>query len=169
MRERPADLDAVQTAAFVPAAAERVSELFWDIRAWHAIWTKIDEVEVVHDDGVHQEFVMGVERDGRREDVRTIRYRRGMREIEFFSPTPPPTMDVHRGTWGLRPHWTRPDACWVTACREYRLIRGEDEDAVAYARRRREYRERFAARLAAILGCFVEHYAGQAEREEVAA
>ena len=161
MRDEPADpgLDVVRSSAFVPVPPAQVAELFWDIRAWHAIWTKIDDVEVHYDDRVHQEFAMGVQRDGRREDVRTIRYRRDDGDIDFFSPAPPPTMDVHNGGWGFHVDAARPGCCHVTARRAYRLVRAVGESDDAYGRRRQAYGERFAQRLDAILACFVAHYA----------
>lgn len=171
MRDGPRDpsLDVVQSRALVPAPPAQVAELFWDIRAWHAIWTKIDDVEVRYDDRVRQEFAMGVQRDGRREDVRTIRYRRDDGDIDFFSPAPPPTMDVHNGRWGFRADAARPDCCHVMARREYRLIRADGESDDAYRRRRRDYGERFSQRLEAILDCFVVHYTQrQPQHPEVA-
>jgi hypothetical protein len=156
MHDAPRDVAAAR--ALVPAPPADVAALFWDIRAWHAIWTKIDDVEVAYDDGVHQEFAMGVQRDGRREDVRTIRYRRDDGDIDFFSPLPPPTMAVHNGRWGFRPAAGRPGCCVVTARREYELTRRPGEPAAAYGDRRREYCARFAERLRAILDGFADHF-----------
>ncbi len=158
MGDHDTGIDIVESGVVMPAPRAQVAELFWNICAWHAIWTKIYEVEVRYDDRVHQEFVMGVQRDGRREDVRTIRYRRDDGDIDFFSPAPPPTMSAHNGRWGFRAHSTDPGRCHVTARREYRLIRASAETDTAYRQRRAAYGERFTQRLESILGCFVAHY-----------
>lgn len=151
-------IDIVESHTIVPASRAQVAELFWNIRAWHAIWTKIDEVEVRYDDRVHQEFVMSVQRDGHREDVRTIRYLRDDGDIDFFSPRPPPTMSAHNGRWGFRPDPADCDRCHITARREYRLIRASAETDTGYRQRRTAYAEHFTQRLDAILDCFVAHY-----------
>jgi hypothetical protein len=161
---RDLQIDVALAEAVLPASRDDVAELFWDVEAWHAIWHGIDDVAVLYDDRAHQEFVMSVQRDGRREDVRTIRYLRDDGDIDFFSPRPPPTMSVHVGRWSFEDH---PGGCRTTARREYRLVREDGESASAYARRRRAYAERFADRLQAILDSFVAHYA--AARQEVAA
>ena len=154
-----ADCDRAHAQASVAAPRSAVAALFWDIAAWHAIWLKIDDVEVLYDDGVHQEFLMGVQRDGRREDVRTIRYRRSDGNIDFFSPRPPPTMSIHNGAWLFESDPARPDSCRVMALRHYQLIVGSGETHAEFLRRRRTYRQQFETRLQAILDCFVNHFA----------
>lgn len=157
-----ASLDAATAIALIPAPEREVSELFWDIGAWHRIWRRIDEVTVLYDDHVHQEFAMGVQRDGRREDVRTIRYRRDDGNIDFFTPVPPPTMVTHRGSWRFSPVLGMPGLCNASAHREYRLIQRPGEDDTAYRLRRKAYRENFSRRLQAILDSFVSHFGAQA-------
>lgn len=152
--------DVALAEAVVAAPRLEVVELFWDIGAWHAIWRGIDDVTVLYDDRVHQEFVMGVERDGRREDVRTIRYLRDDGDIDFFSPEPPPAMSVHCGRWAFL---DVPEGCRVTARRAYVLSRSDDEADGDHAGRRRDYRGRFEVRLQAILDCFVVHFARESE------
>jgi hypothetical protein len=151
--------DHAGASATLDAPREDVAALFWDIAAWHAIWHGIDDVDVRYDDGVHQEFAMGVQRDGRREDVRTIRYRHDDGDIGFFSPRPPPTMSAHSGAWLFEPDPLAADCCRVRARRDYRLIGAADESETELAVRRRHYRERFEDRLQAILDCFVDHFA----------
>ncbi len=135
---------------------ERAAEVFWDITGWYRIWDRISEVEVRYDDGAHQEFAMAVERDGRVEHVRTLRFRTAPGAIEFVSPEPPPTMAYHRGAWLFT---AAGDGCRVTAARRYELLREPDEDAEAHRDRSEAYRRRFAARLGRILDCFADHFA----------
>lgn len=161
------DLDVVTATALVQAPPEQVAALFWDIDAWHRIWLRIDEVEVRYDDLVHQEFVMAVQRDGRQENVRTVRYRRDDGDIEFFTPQPPPTMDRHRGTWRFTADPDHPGRCRVDAGRAYRLIRDPRHDDDAHRSYRTSYARRFSRRLQAILDCFVEHHATDSPAAEV--
>lgn len=151
--------DAAEAQASVVAPPAEVADLFWNIRAWHAIWLKIDDVEVLYEDPVHQEFVMGVERDGRREDVRTIRFRQSGGDINFFSPRPPPTMTSHRGSWRFRADPAIVSACRVLARREYELRRNAHESEADFQQRRLDYRQQLAARLQAILNGFAGHFA----------
>lgn len=153
------DWDHAEAQALVAAPRAEVAALFWDIAAWHAIWLKIDDVDVLYDDGAHQEFVMGVQRDGRREDVRTIRYRRRDGAIDFFSPLPPPTMVSHNGSWLFEVDPAQPDSCRVSARRNYQLIGALGETRTQFVDRRRDYRQQFEKRLQAILDCFVDHFA----------
>lgn len=161
MDDHDGDRDVAVAHAVLRASRDEVAALFWDIGAWHAIWHAIDDVTVLYDDHAHQEFVIGVQRDGRREDVRTIRYRRAGGDVDFFSPMPPPTMSLHVGSWGFM---EAPGGCRVTARREYRLLEQDGETADDRARRRRAYADRFAERLQSILDCFVMHYAPRTER-----
>lgn len=153
--------DRAEAHATLDAPRAAVVDLFWDVEAWHDIWRKIDDVEVLYDDGVHQEFAMGVQRDGRREDVRTIRYRRDDGDIDFFSPRPPPTMATHNGAWLFAGGGEPPATCRVSARRDYRLLREPGESAAEHAQRRGRYRERFEERLQAILDHFAAHFAAR--------
>lgn len=147
--------DVVRARAVVPASVPQVADLFWDVRGWHRIWNKIDEVAVLFDDGIHQEFRMMVQRDGRAEDVRTVRYRQPNGDVAFFSPAPPPAMTIHTGSWSFR---DVSGGCEVTAVREYRLRPGPQETAAELAASRAAYAQAFTGRLQAILDAFVAHY-----------
>lgn len=143
-----------EATAWLPAPAGAVAEMFWDMATWRRVWDPIERVEVTYQDPYQQEFVMEVERDGAVERVRTIRYRRPD-GIELFSPQPPPMMAVHRGWWLFR---ERSGGTEVTARRRYVLAAGHpDADG---------FRDRFSARLQAILDQFVAATAevGNAER-----
>jgi hypothetical protein len=146
--------DTIEVARRMYAPCDEVVSLFWDIEAWHAVWDRINTVYLVYDDALHQEFSMSVERDGRIEQVRTIRFRTSTGDIEFFSPDPPPTMVSHRGSWLFR---TGP-GCLVTARREYRLHRYQSESIEELTRRRRKYAQNFSSRLERILECFADYF-----------
>lgn len=152
-------VDRIEVSRRVPAPPEDVAGLFWDIERWQRIWYPINEISVPYDDGVHQEFRMFVERDGRIEDVRTIRFRDGA-DIVFFSPVPPPMMAVHRGRWDFAPDG---GGCVVRAVREYELLCGADEDAPGFAARRADFDRSFAERLGRILDSFAAHYGKPAD------
>jgi hypothetical protein len=157
--------DLLEARVHVRAAVPEVASLFWDVVAWTNVWNRIEQVSVLYDDPLHQEFRMEVERDGRTEAVRTIRFRDslpgalaggGGGDITFFSPNPPPTMTHHRGQWLFVPVG---GGCGIVARRDYALRRGEEEAAAAYAERRRSYRHSFHRRLGLILDSFVDHFA----------
>lgn len=147
-------VDRVEVSRRIPAPPEDVAELFWDIEHWQRIWDPISGIAVPYDDGAHQEFRMLVERDGRTEDVRTVRFREGG-DIVFFSPVPPPMMAVHRGRWAFAPDG---GGCVVRAVREYELLRGAAEGAPEFAARRAGFDRAFTERLGRILDGFAAHY-----------
>jgi hypothetical protein len=134
--------------AATPAAA---LEAFWDLDTWRAVWDRIEQVEISYADPCQQEFVMLVERDGRTERVRTVRYRRS-REIELFSPDPPPGMRRHTGAWVFDA--TRTGGARVTAVRHYELLPNGRPDG---------FHERFGLRLQAILDQFAVAFAAEQE------
>jgi hypothetical protein len=154
-------MDSVEARRVLNCLPDRARSRFWDFASWQRIWDPIASTQVLYDDGVHQEIAMAVERDGGIERVRTVRYLLGG-DIVFFSPDPPPTMNVHRGAWRFWPHGGR---CLAVAQREYRLTRRPDEDERAFAARRRRYSERFEERLDAILSCFVDHFSQRGQHE----
>ncbi|MEW9532350.1 hypothetical protein [Microbispora sp. NPDC049125] len=151
--------ECIEVDRLVTASPGRAAEVFWDITGWYRIWDRISEVHVGYDDGAHQEFAMRVERDGRLEQVRTLRFLTGSGDIEFVSPEPPPTMAFHRGAWRFT---AKGDHCQITAERSYELLREPGEDDAAYQARSGEYRDRFAQRLGRILDCFAAHFMAEA-------
>ncbi|WP_432946253.1 SRPBCC family protein [Kribbella sp. CA-253562] len=128
------------------ATPAQALEAFWDLDTWRAVWDRIEQVGVSYADPCQQEFVMLVERDGRVERVRTVRYRR-RREIELFSPDPPPGMRRHTGAWVFDPIAT---GARVTAVRHYELLPNGRADG---------FHERFGLRLQAILDQFAVAFA----------
>ncbi|MGH3936354.1 MAG: SRPBCC family protein [Pseudonocardiaceae bacterium] len=150
----------IEVSRMLPADPWSVAETFWDIEGWHRIWNPISEVRVTHSDPVLQDFEMVVVRDDKLEHIRTVRVRQH-RDIEFFSPVPPPMMASHRGAWRFSP---LADGCQVTAIRHYRLrIASTPEDMSVWAYRR-QFRESFERRLGDILDCFVTYFSNNGEK-----
>jgi hypothetical protein len=147
-------MERIEISRVMPAAAGEVRPQFWDIAAWQRVWDRITTVDVLYDDGVHQEIEMTVERDGALERVRTARLSVGG-DIEFFSPLPPPTMSVHHGAWRFA---DVPGGCLVTAQRDYRLLLSPGEPGPARNTRQLVYRAAFQRRLTAILDSFVAYF-----------
>lgn len=144
----------------VRSSRQNAADLFWDVRAWHEIWSGVDSIDIIYDDGVHQEFTMTVYRGGVKETVRTVRYRRPDGDIEFFTPQCPPGMSQHSGSWTFTDVPGRPDECDIAAIREYTLRRG-DESLDRYEQHCINYQTSFTGRLHAILASFGEHFAHQ--------
>ncbi|MFJ9843697.1 SRPBCC family protein [Kitasatospora sp. NPDC101155] len=155
--------DMLSVSRSIAAPVAEVRALFWDIASWHAVWDRITSVRVHYDDGAHQEFDLEVERDGRTEFVRTVRFLAPGGDIEFFSPTPPPGMADHVGAW----RFTEQDGgCLVTAERNYELLPaqpGGSPSDPAHQDYRDAYRRRFEDRLGRILDSFVSHFEAGAQ------
>lgn len=128
---------------------------FWHMERFQAIWEPITQVEVKYDDGINQESLMWVNRDGQEECIRIIRFRSGW-DILFFNPEPPPLMTFHRGAWRLHPHQS--EGCLIVAEREYQLKRQETETREDYLCRSEQFHASFQARLEKILTFFQRHY-----------
>ncbi|NNG38502.1 hypothetical protein HJ588_04330 [Flexivirga sp. ID2601S] len=150
--------DTARAQQLVQSDRRTVSDLFWDVRAWHEIWSGIDSVEVLYDDGVHQEFTMTVYRGGVTETVRTIRYRHPTGDIEFFTPECPPGMEQHSGYWMFHEVPGQPGTCEVLAGRQYTLT-PDQRSFEQYENDRWFYQLSFTGRLHAILLSFAEHFA----------
>jgi ribosome-associated toxin RatA of RatAB toxin-antitoxin module len=128
--------------------------IFWDIKKWNSYWNKIDNVTVLYDDNVHQEFAMTVWRNGEVENVRTIRYAEE-EGIHFFSPEPPPLLNYHTGAWLLS---GQDDTAKTTveAKRSFTLRREPNEDLTKYTKRVTDYRENLEERISKILNSFAK-------------
>jgi hypothetical protein len=74
-------------------------EFIWDIKKWSSFWSPLKEVQVLYDDGFHQEFNLYVSWEGTIATVRTIRFRDNDGNVSFFSPEPPPPTISHYGKW----------------------------------------------------------------------
>ncbi|GHC88097.1 SRPBCC family protein [Streptomyces flavofungini] len=149
-------MDRVDVSRPMAAPASRVGPLFWDITAWHRVWEPISEVAVLYEDPVHQEFTMAVERNGRIERIRTVRFRTTGHDMEFFTPQPPPMMSWHRGAWLIQD--APGGGCTVRATRDYRLRDEPGESAAAFGARRARFGQSFEIRVGAILDRFADHF-----------
>ncbi|MGA1840879.1 MAG: hypothetical protein ACMUIU_09660 [bacterium] len=130
---------------------QKIELCFWDIKGWSGIWNYIEKVSLLYQDGIIQEFVMVVERDGLIENIRTIRFKYG-NVIEFFSPSPPPMMENHSGKWIFEKIDTKKTK--VIALREYKLLQKENETTSDYLKRSHQFKLKFQKRLSQILETF---------------
>jgi hypothetical protein len=116
----------------VESDPDRILASFWDMARLQAFWNPVSHVEILYDDGRHQEAWMSVQRNGHEESIRIIRFRVGS-DIVFFNPVPPPMMRYHRGAWRIATH--PQGGCTVSAERDYELIRNTADSDEEYAAR----------------------------------
>jgi aromatase len=76
-----------------------VYHVFADLHAWEAILPDVECVDILYDDGFHQEYTMVVQRSGRREAIRGARFCRPCSRIDVFQPKPPPGVSRLTGVW----------------------------------------------------------------------
>ncbi|MDT0306495.1 SRPBCC family protein [Streptomyces sp. DSM 44917] len=90
-------------SAVIPASREAIYGALFDMRAWQDLLPHVQRIEVLHDDGQYQEFMMTVksDTDGQPLTVRSIRNCR--EDIEFFQPVPPRFLRHHGGIWRFHP------------------------------------------------------------------
>lgn len=143
-------MTAVRVERAVPAPPRRAFAHFWSIERLREGWPSITGFAILHEDGAHQEARMSVLRDGAVEEVRIIRFRRGL-DIEFFNPEPPPMMTWHRGAWRFRP---LAGGCLIAAEREYDLRRRDGETESQLLDRELSFQGALEARLGEILASF---------------
>ncbi|MBZ4417202.1 SRPBCC family protein [Myxococcus sp. RHSTA-1-4] len=77
----------------------RVYGAFADLAGWKAILPDVLDVQVLYDDGRHQEFLMTVSRPAGPETVRGIRFCEPPHRIALFQPQPPPGFQRMVGVW----------------------------------------------------------------------
>lgn len=135
----------------VPVSASVASQHFWDVNLLREFWDSITSVETKYDDGINQECLMSVNRHGKEENIRIIRFRT-QDDIIFFNPEPPPMMLFHRGAWYFKP--LSDDRCEVIAEREYELILQAQESLEAFSHRTEEFQTGFKKRLSSLLLSF---------------
>jgi hypothetical protein len=141
---------AIRVERAVAADVEEALAHFWSIERLREGWSAITGFEILHESPAHQEARMTVRRDGCTERIRTIRMRRG-RDIEMFTPEPPPMMSWHRGAWRFRPIEA---GCLIAAEREYDLWRLAGETELALLEREMVFQAAFEERLGRILASF---------------
>lgn len=95
-----------------------VFNAFFDLDNWKQVLPDVLEVEVLYDDGYHQEFLMTVERPNGTETIRGIRFCEPNSQIELFQAVPPPGFKSMTGRWTFQP---QQDTITVTAERWFTL------------------------------------------------
>ncbi len=127
----------------IRSSYEKVRSVLWDIREWTQFWYPVHKVEILYDDGKHQDFVMFLNWQAKETNIRTVRFLDSEGNIVFFSPKPPAPMRVHQGLWQLK----RSENIELTATRWFELFPVEKESPEAYQKRRKEFSDGFVERL----------------------
>lgn len=115
-------VERVRAEADVESPAAAVYEVYADVASWPRHFDSVLAAEIVYDDGYNQEFTMTVQKDGRVESVRGVRYLRRPDEIEMCHFTPPPGMATFR-CWRTFAGWPR-GGSRVTELREFHRAAG---------------------------------------------
>lgn len=99
------------------APLSNVYQAYADIRLWKQVLDDVVDVQVMYDDGLHQEFEMTVRRENRHETVRSIRFCFPLKSIEMFQTQPPPYFKKMAGIWSFHSHYR--EKTMVQAVREF--------------------------------------------------
>lgn len=95
----------ITSTKIIRARANEVSQFIWNIQEWSHFWSPLHKVDILYDDGLHQDFVMSLDWQESNASVRTVRFRKDKRtNIFFFSPKPPLPMTLHHGLWQIVPY-----------------------------------------------------------------
>lgn len=90
----------VRSRQTIPFAPDRVYRALAGLRRWPEMLPHCIGLEILHDDGVGQEFVMRVAGGERFRSVRTCD--RQALAISYFQPQPPLLLAAHQGSWRVR-------------------------------------------------------------------
>lgn len=85
----------------IKAPIANVFETFAKLECWPDVLPDTLGVEVLYDDGKHQEFKMTVSRPNGPETIRGVRFLVPLRTIELFQPVPPPGFRKMCGVWNF--------------------------------------------------------------------
>ncbi len=127
---------------------EQIRKLLWGIKEWAHFWSPLHEVQMLYDDGVHQDFVLYVDWQNTLARVRTVRFCDANGDIHFFSPEPPPPTSRHHGTWQLS---SKGDRSELTAIRWFELPKQDGEPPDSYQVRLQKFSCDFQQRLQSLL------------------
>lgn len=95
---------ALKTRHFLPFSPDRIYALLADVTHWPDTLPHCSGIEVLYDDGCHQEFVMSIAGNGGAERFRSIRTCDDRTlSITYFQPEPPAVLTRHQGSWRVRP------------------------------------------------------------------
>jgi hypothetical protein len=136
------------------SSCEEVRALLWGIKSWAQCWSPIHTVEILYDDGFHQDFAMFLEWQASDTYIRTVRFLDGEGDIVFFSPKPPPPMTTHHGKWQLT--LDEDQDVELTAIRWFELPLIEKETQEEYQQRLKNFSAKFVERLEHLLKCLEE-------------
>ncbi len=121
----------------------------WDISSWASFWNPLQKIEILYDDGLHQDFKMLVDWQGRNSWVRTIRFCNPNLDVAFFSPQPPPPTSIHQGLWQFAV--LTDTLTELTAVRYFELPQAELEESEEYSMRLIQFSQDFQTRLQDLL------------------
>lgn len=79
--------------------ASIVFELLRNAKLWPELLPHCAEVDILYDDGQHQEFIMAFDMGHKRESIRTIMRCVNNKKISYFQPNPLPILKQHQGWW----------------------------------------------------------------------
>ena len=94
----------ISVAKKIKAPSEKVRDILWRIESWTQFWDPLYKVNILYDDGFHQDFSMFLEWGNQDSHIRTIRFLDRNGDIVFFSPIPPAPMTSHHGMWQVVTH-----------------------------------------------------------------
>ncbi len=140
----------IESMRKIRAAESDVRHLIWDIKAWSCFWEQIQAVDILYDDGIHQDFIMSLSWQNRDSSIRTVRFRDQNGNIHFFSPQPPSPTTVHRGLWKLVASEDGTTA--LTAMRWFEMPIQEKENLETHSQHLKTFSEDFQTRLETLLG-----------------
>ncbi len=83
----------------IGAPLDEVYATYADIKKWKDVLSDCLDVQVIYDDGHHQEFLMEVDRSTGPETVRSIRFCDPAKRIEIFQTQTPPGVKRMSGVW----------------------------------------------------------------------
>ncbi|MGW1375047.1 aromatase/cyclase [Streptomyces sp. NPDC002446] len=90
----------ITTRMTVPHPPDAVYALLADVAGWPKLLPHCEGLELRHDDGRHQEFVLEVRTAAGAEAFRSVRHCDAERlSIVYFQPEPPPLLLRHEGSW----------------------------------------------------------------------
>ncbi|MDP1609099.1 MAG: SRPBCC family protein [Chlamydiales bacterium] len=139
----------IKTTKKIRAPYKNVWQLIWEIKAWAHFWEPLQVVDILYEDGMHQDFVMSLSWQNRDASIRTVRFCAQDGTIHFFSPVPPFPTTIHQGSWKFASHGD--DAVELTATRWFELPMLEKESTDNYLQRLKIFSQEFQVRLETLL------------------
>lgn len=133
----------------IRAPLRDIWQLIWEIKSWAHFWEPVQTVDILYDDGIHQDFIMSLDWQNRDVRIRTVRFRDRDGNIQFFSPEPPSPTIIHQGMWKFLAN--EDDTTVLTTVRSFELPMVAKESIENYLQRLENLSEGFQARLEKLL------------------